>query len=95
MQVPQPAPFFLGAPFEIWIFIFMAVLATYAVIVLARRKRQSFASLGDHESHEETDVEAATHSATAEEATDRARKDTPTPAVNSPSIANTQPETRR
>jgi hypothetical protein len=62
MEVPQPAAF-LGLTFDVWVGIFMAALAAYAAIVLARRKRQSFASLGDHEPYEEPGAEAPGHPA--------------------------------
>jgi hypothetical protein len=92
MQVPQPAAF-LGLTFDVWVFVFMAVLAVYAVIVLARRKRKSFASLGDDEHYEEpTILEGPVDAATAEP--NRANARALETAADAPPVSRAGPETR-
>jgi hypothetical protein len=94
MEAPQPAAF-LGLPFELWVMIFMAALAAYAAVVATRRKRQSFATLGDHEPYEGPELEASAHPDPAGDDLARANARETTPDVNSPSIAATQPKSRR
>ena len=94
MQVPQPAAF-LGLTFDVWVFFFMAVLAVYAVIVLARRKRQSFAALGDDEHYEEPVIlEGPSDAATTEHNPSRANAPTVERAVGDPPLSRAGPETR-
>jgi hypothetical protein len=94
MQVPQPAAF-LGLTFDVWVFVFMAVLAVYAVIVLARRKRKSFASLGDDEHYEEpTILEGPVDAATTEHDPNLANARALETAANAPPVSRAGPETR-
>jgi hypothetical protein len=95
MQVPEAAAFF-GQTFDVWVGIFMAVLAAYAVVVLARRKRRSFASLGDHEPYEEPDVNARPPGAAPMEH-DPARADTRAleMVTGDQPLPGVRPETRR
>ena len=92
MQVPQAAAF-LGQTLDVWVGIFMAVLAAYAVVVLARRKRQSFSALGDEKHYEEPPMKPAADWATPENALSPEALASG-PAVKSPPLAATQPEIR-
>jgi hypothetical protein len=83
MKVPEAAAF-LGQTFDVWVGIFMAALAAYAVVVMARRKRQSFASLGDEKHYEEPHMETAADWATPNNALNPEALASG-PAVNSPS----------
>ena len=48
MPIPEPAQFF-GFNFETWLWIFIAILATVAAVVVAKQKRRRWAELGDEE----------------------------------------------
>jgi len=44
----EPAQFF-GFSIDTWVALFMAILATVAVVVIARQKRRRWAELGDEQ----------------------------------------------